>query len=88
MERYLWFAGGVAVGIIVGSRVGRAPYGGGVVTAAQRIWARQVLRDAAGATRTEARRLYRRRIRGLSAADRGDETASDSTHHGRVSHDS
>jgi hypothetical protein len=77
MERYLWFAGGVALGIVVGSRVGRAPYDG-VVTAAHRIWDSRVLRDAVGATRTEPWRLHRTRIGGPPGDD-GDEIASDST---------
>jgi hypothetical protein len=64
MERTLWLAGGMAIGFILGSRVGRAPYDG-LADGARRIRQNQKVRDAVGAARSGASRLYRERIESM-----------------------
>jgi hypothetical protein len=61
MERMLWLAGGAAVGFILGSRVGRAPYDG-LADGARKIGQNPKVRDAVGAARSGASRIYRERI--------------------------
>ena len=62
MNRVQCFVGGVVVGLVAGSRIGRRPYDE-VAGRAHRAWANPRVRSAANLMHDQATRLYDHRIR-------------------------
>jgi hypothetical protein len=57
MNRSLWLAGGVAVGFLLGSRAGRAPYEH-IRGSARRAWQNPQVRQATRMVQTRVAHLY------------------------------
>jgi hypothetical protein len=67
MRRLLWFAGGAAVGFVLGSRAGRESYDQLVVKARQ-VWDHPTVQEVAGVMQAQATRVY---DEGLRKVDEG-----------------
>jgi hypothetical protein len=78
MERALWFVGGIAVGVMLGSRAGREPYDR-VVGGARRAWESPHVQDTARMVQARAAHLYDEGVRRLTPNGKAvqDETAPD-----------
>ena len=70
MRRLLWFAGGAAIGYVLGSRAGRDSYDE-IVSTARKVWDHPTVQEAAGVVQAQASRLYDEGVRRMGGADDG-----------------